>query len=478
MPIEYAQYHPSSIEAYQGNPLIQALPDYPSYMNDAIRLALTIEPEEINPMANRRQRAHWLNNLYSSLFIPLGRHLQMMELVDMAIRHGYHTRNPLGGDRAAYLREAYTRQQRGEQVIVNYRDTPVNPVTMAVLGCSGAGKSLAIEQILGLYPHVLRHRAPRLDFDQIVYLMIECPGNGSIKSLCGSIISEVDRITGLQYTAQYAKPRSTYEELKRAVVHLLGIYRVGILVIDEIQNLIHYKGNREEMFNFIVSLSNSISVPVLFVGTPKVRRFMQTDMRVARRFASFGSYNWLPLKKNSKEWTLFYSELAKKCVLKVGIQTQGKHAQELEDAFYDETQGVTEILVKLFIMSQMQSMVNRQEQLTAETVRSVARQQFGHVAPMIQALREQDKAKLSQYEDLRYSDEEFEDAMQELQEKLDEDIRKGDESSIVRNAAVQKAKTMLEEQTLLGQPMSDGIKEVLEEAVGPNNSENGEVPDG
>lgn len=478
MKIPSAHYSPSSIAAYNGNPLIQALPDYPSFMTDAIRSALCKEPEEINPMANRRQRANWLQTLNADLFIPLGRHLQLMEMIDMTIRYGYHKRNPAGEDRAAYLREAYARQQRGEKIVVNYSEKPVDPVTIAVIGCSGAGKSVAINRILSLYPQVLRHRTPMLDFDQIVYLKVECPVDGSVKSLCYSIISEVDNVTGLQYMSQYGQSRKTLEELKRAIIHLMGIHRVGILVIDEIQNLVHHKGNKEELFNFIVSLSNSIGVPVLFAGTPKVRRFMQTDMRVARRFASFGSYNWLPLEKDSKEWTLFYSELAKNCVLKVGMQTQGKHAQELEAAFYDESQGIPEILVKLFILSQMQSMVNRQEQLTAETVRSVARQHFGHVAPMIKALKEQDKTKLSRYEDLRYSDEEFDTALQGLKNELNADISKADESSIVRNAAVQKIKTMLEEKTLLGQPMTEGIKEVLEEAVGQKPSKTDEVPDG
>jgi hypothetical protein len=74
---------------------------------------------------------------------------------------------------------------------------------------------------------------------------------------------------------------------------------------------------------------------------------------------------------------------------------------------YDETQGVADLAIKLFLLVQLRvvsaSEVRRHqsEELTARLFRQVAKEEFAMVGPMIDALRKNDRRALGQFEDLK-----------------------------------------------------------------------------
>lgn len=161
MILENFEYHFSTLELYRGNPLIEALPDFLEYSIIDISKALRESPLPCNPRANRRQRDQWLGTLVDKCFIPLPRHIQLLEVIDLMIRQGYVNRNPrqekLERER---LENAYKRQQAGERILMTYGSTQkTTPLSVSVLGCSGVGKTCAVSRILSLYPQVLKHKA-------------------------------------------------------------------------------------------------------------------------------------------------------------------------------------------------------------------------------------------------------------------------------------------------------------------------------
>ncbi|MFX7194121.1 ATP-binding protein, partial [Acinetobacter baumannii] len=91
----------------------------------------------------------------------------------------------------------------------------------------------------------------------------------------------------------------------------------GLLVIDEIQHLSRAKsGGSEKMLNFFVTMTNTIGIPVLFVGTPKARDIFDLDLRSSRRAAGLGSIFWNPIpqylpdqKSQNPEWIAFTNTL-------------------------------------------------------------------------------------------------------------------------------------------------------------------------
>lgn len=54
---------------------------------------------------------------------------------------------------------------------------------------------------------------------------------------------------------------------------LASMYGIGVLVIDEIQYLLHSKNERDEMLNFLVTLSNIVGIPTVLIGTSKAQNY-------------------------------------------------------------------------------------------------------------------------------------------------------------------------------------------------------------
>ena len=429
-----ADYTPSPLQIYRGNPLIEALPDFTSRTTRSVADALRGKVSAIHDTATRRQKNQWLGNLASEMFVPLSRHIKLHELIDLAIRQGYAQARPMSDDDVRRMNEAYKRQQKGERLAALYpSEQDGAPVSISVIGCSGIGKTYGISRLLRLYPQVISHPqwAIGANFLQIVYLRVECPSNGSIKAMCSAIISEVDRVTGENFHDLYVKHgKVSAEILKSRVAHLLAVYHVGLLVIDEIQNLALSRTDREILFNFIVSLSNSLCVPLLFIGTPKVQRFMQSDLRISRRFGTLGSVLLTPLDRNKPEWRSFVIALWQNNILESSEQ---EIPETVENALFDCSQGITDILVKLFLLTQKYVLVAsastqkpRPEAMTADDVYAVFDSYFANVRPMIEALRKGDVLALEKYQDITFPTEDFEKASGQLTEELDRVTEKED----------------------------------------------------
>ena len=134
-------------------------------------------------------------------------------------------------------------------------------------------------------------------------------------------------------------------------------------------------------------------------------RFMGQNLRTARRFGSFGIANWERYERNTTEWQGFIRQLWKFQVLK---NESPEISANIEDAFYSCSQGITDILVKLFVLSQMQAILNcsigliDSEKLTPDLIEDVFRSQLSNVSPIVEALRKADYRAIERYEDVTF----------------------------------------------------------------------------
>lgn len=402
--IQDAQYTLAALKAYQGNPLIEALPNYLGLSRQALADKLYEMPDEKDITAKPTMvRAEYLTTICSDFFVPSSQHQELFLMIDLLLRHGYRHRNPRLPLGLQYHEEALERF-KAIQADKSWQD----PLSICVIGCPGTGKTSSVERVLQLYPKVIRHNKlwTGTELLQVVHLRVECPEDGSVKSLCCNVIRQLGEIVGCEYEAQFCKSRSTLNSLKMALIRLLNIHCVGTLVIDEMQNIVNSRKDREELFNFLVSLSNSLKVPLIFIGTYKLQPFMQTTMRSARRTGSMGSFTWNPISRKSSHWSNLTAALWKAAALR---DLEDEMPEAVSDALYDLSQGVTDIVVKLFILTQLRVLALTSERMMPERItpgllRKVYEDHFSHIRPFTDALRVKDFGRIDSFGDIKEKD--------------------------------------------------------------------------
>lgn len=397
---EPAVYQESPLAAYRGNPLIEALPPILLAAEAAQNLAYYPEFEDQERLLPAELRFHLIQEVLD-FFEPFPIHLDLEQRFSRIIRRGYKARNPLRpGD--------WSRLNRKLQVLSGSSPQPLLPSTAAgftLLGLSGVGKSTAVERILSLYAQVLFHQAYHdrpLSLVQLVWLKLDCPPDGSTRGLCLSFFQAIDQRLGTNYYQNYANNgnKVTVDSLLPQMARLSWIHRIGVLVVDEIQNLSLAKsGGAAQMLNFFVYLVNTLGLPVVLIGTPKARQLLTREFRQARRSTGQGDPIWNNMAENEL-WQLFLESLWRYQY----VRNPSQLTPELSHTLYDETQGITDFAVKIFMLAQIRAIVTGQETLTSAIIRSVAAESLCFAAPALSALRTGNRYALQQFEDLQLLD--------------------------------------------------------------------------
>ena len=175
------------------------------------------------------------------------------------------------------------------------------------------------------------------------------------------------------------------------------LHGIGVLVLDEIQHLSSSKsGGAEQLLNFFVTLVNTIGIPVIMIGTMKALAPLQSQFRQARRGSGQGDMVLDRMEKDDN-WDILIEGLWEYQWTKTSTEL----TDELKDVLYDESQGITDIAVKLYIMAQIQAMTStKKEIITPALIRQVAKTNLKLVKPMLDALRSGNLEKLARYEDI------------------------------------------------------------------------------
>ncbi|MDF2412979.1 AAA family ATPase, partial [Aeromonas sp. 1HA1] len=281
-----AHYIAGEIEEYRDQPLINALPQINSPQDTAQMLNRYPKVDESEIVLPGHIRRHAMMRILDQFLYPTRLHLQLEQMISSMIRRGYLSRNI--ADRT-YQRNLDDASRTDFQAVA--RNAGNEALVSSVIGCSGAGKSTAVEAILQSYPQAIFHL--EYQHTQLVWLKVECPHDGSVKNLCTNFFRAVDDALATDYQQLYAKARSSAESMLGDIARVAALHSVGLLVIDEIQHLEKSRsGGAGKMLNFFVTLTNVIKVPVLFIGTPKALELFSPTMRSARRATQFGSLNW------------------------------------------------------------------------------------------------------------------------------------------------------------------------------------------
>lgn len=392
-----ADYQDPLLEDYRGNPLLEALPpiwDDKTVVNKLASKPIYSSSERELPV---HLRMHCVQRISRDFFRPLSRHLELQQSISRLIRDGYVGRNPLTPNYAFRARkDAYELIMHG-----NTNGYPVNTPTsagFALIGISGIGKSSSLLRILQMYPQVILHleyqgKAMPAPY-QIVWLKMDCPHDGSIRGLCLNFLLAVDSLVGTKYYKKNTTKNP--DELLPIMAQAAAVHCLGVLVIDEIQNLQEAKDDRAaQMLNFFVQLVNTIGLPVILVGTYKALPALNGEFRNARRNSGQGDATWHHFNKDD-EWEWLLQGLWK-------YQWTGAMAeldQTFIDVMYDESQGISDIAIKLFMLTQWRALDKEMDRITPELIRSVAKDRLTLIRPALEALRSGKKSQIQKFADI------------------------------------------------------------------------------
>jgi hypothetical protein len=393
-----AEYKDQGLPEYNENPLISALPSIMSPVEVAKELTKRphYKAEELNLPCHIR--THAIHRLTRDFFVPQTNHIVVEQKLSKLIRCSYLNRNP---KTATFKRKLNTiRDLVQKQDLTTYIhdevDSPASSMTIA--GISGAGKSTTINLVLNTYQRVIYH--PELHMLQVPWIKVDCPYDGSLSDFCLSFFIALGRRLDIDYRAKYASGRPTIGKMMADVADLCLIHAIGLIVIDEFQHMSLAKsGGEKKMINFLVTLVNVVEVSVLLIGTPKALRLFSNEFRQARRASGDGSIVWDRLA-NDEGWEDFLEELWPYQWLNKIVDRN----EQLTNKLYDLSQGVPDIVVKLFCLAQSRAILlaetQKEEELSPELLDQVFEDEFSIVKPMLDALRSGNRTKIEECNDL------------------------------------------------------------------------------
>ena len=352
-----AAYIPQGISEWQGNPFIEALPPVRDDMEAIEAMQWLVKPTAAELGLPAIHRMHMVARL-EEFMQPLEMHVDLFHRISILLRRGYVSRNPSSPKFVRELNEASVELGRfakemsktgAGRVKAGVRQRIGAGSSLTLIGTSGVGKSTAVEAVLRCYDQVIRHteiKGPLSAVYQLVWLKLSIPQDGSLKALCIDFFEAVDELLGTSYKNTYPGSHATVDNLMVLMGRVSFIHGLGLLVIDELQNLsVAKSGGAEKMMNTFKLLRDVMKVPVLSIGTPEAVTILSGDLQVARRNAGLEPMERMKL---DDEFRLFCSSL---------FEAQFTEAPMLLDdevvaRLYWFSQGIADVVVQVFASAQ------------------------------------------------------------------------------------------------------------------------------
>ncbi|MCS6105334.1 hypothetical protein DWV12_15675 [Clostridium botulinum] len=392
---EEAEYKEQFIDEYNSNPFIQVLPTIISKEDIIKGLSRNIKISNKEIESHEYIRRHLLQRIYK-IFQPLPIHLKVWNMIDTLIKQGYVDRNPFN---PIYKRHINT---LGNNLINKEFSMHVNSnfTTTAscasIIGFSGMGKTTIVNKALENIPQIICHHTyNKEDFNniQVSWIKLEAPHNSSLKALTLQFFMKVDELIGTENMKRYAVKNLSVDAMLPILGQLANSINLGLLVIDELQ---HLNKNTSQVMNYLVCLMNIFSIPICLIGTPACYDMLTSEMRIARRVTGGCEIIWNNMQ-NDKEFRLFMKGIWKYQYLR----NPSKLDEDMINLFYEKTQGISDLVIKLFINTQRVAIERNVEKITKELVEKVWDKEFKLLQPMISSIHSKNKSKMFKYEDIR-----------------------------------------------------------------------------
>lgn len=366
-----AEYLQPELPKFKGNPLIEALPPINTRK---LAMKLMQRAPEYSPemrLAPDHLRSHMVMDL-RHFHQPLPNHLKLEAMVSREIREGYLARNPTDPSFSATLEQRLRHFKTWRQSDFQRES---NTAGFAIAGISGIGKTTAIRSVLFLYPQIIIHshyQGQNFTKVQVVWLRLQCPKDGSTRALCAEFFKALDDLLDTRYSKSFGNKGQTTDDMVLNMASVAANHHLGILVIDEIQNLSQAKsGGAAEMLNFFVQLINKIGLPVIPIGTYQAVNILSSQFRMARRCSGQGDLIWDRMEFDD-DWELFIETMWRFQY----VRKPSPLTKNLSQALHDVSYGITDLAIRIYQAAQWRAIETKHEEITEAIIRSAYRDDF------------------------------------------------------------------------------------------------------
>lgn len=380
-----------------GEELIQEMSLLPEYEEELCRNGSDAERlMKLSDLYNIYLPSGMSTEIYSKLYLAILRSLQKKG-TKLAIQQ-------LNSNKKNISKATDSRKNQQYSGIIGGSDS------FTIIGTSGIGKSSAISRALHLITasQIIQIEEPYLKI--IPCLTVQCPYDSSVKGMLLEILRKVDEELKTTYYQNALRARATIDMLIGSVSQVC-LNHIGLLVVDEIQNVVNSK-NGKSLIGSLTQLINNSGISICMVGTPESEIFFGQAMQLARRSLGL-KYTVLP----------YDAYFQKVCKILFQYQYVKEHT-ELTDGMvqwlYEHSAGVISIVVSLLHDAQEIAILNGKERLDMPALQEAYTQRMGmlddYINPVVQSgekkktgkkkrVLQEKKSMLQEKEDLENSEE-------------------------------------------------------------------------
>lgn len=183
------------------------------------------------------------------------------------------------------------------------------------------------------------------------------------------------------------KPAGTIALLLQQIEAKMKSSFLGILVIDEMQNLNLAKaGGADRLLGFLHNLVNNLGIPLIFCANPPFDELLSKSFKSARRAESSGYFN-VELMRNDDEWDLFIDELW--CLQWTNVQTP--LTPSLSNRLHLLSAGNMDLAVRIYYAAQKAIIGTSDERVTEEVLELGANLAIRATKPYTEEMRRKQK---------------------------------------------------------------------------------------
>ena len=259
--------------------------------------------------------------------------------------------------------------------------------SFTIIGTSGIGKSSAISRAINLITENRVIEADNPYTHVIPSVIVQCPFDSSVKGLLLEVLRKVDEILDSKYYQNALRARATTDMLIGSVSQV-ALNHIGMLVVDEIQNVANSK-NGKSLIGALTQLINNSGISICMVGTPESIKFFESAMQLARR--SVG------LQYTTMSYDKYFQEFCKVIFRYQYVQKRTEITDGIVTWLYEHSAGIISIVVALIHDAQEIAILNGKEILNLDSLNEAYQQRLsllhGYIQPSVSLGKQTSKIK-------------------------------------------------------------------------------------